>query len=192
MAARIEARAATHSEWNSPMTKIDITPELLRQMFNYDSAAGHLIWLNRHDRDNAWNARYAGKVAGCINSQGYVVVVINAKIHNAHRIMWAIYHGEYPKHNIDHINGNRTDNRICNLRDVSNKENLRNQKLRVGNKSGSHGVYRMRDCDRWSAEIRVDGKKIHLGLFKNRLDAIEARKKAEKDNGYHENHGAMR
>ena len=100
-----------------------------------------------------------------------------------------MHHGAWPKKGIDHINGITDDNRISNLRDVSQSDNMRNMTTPCRNTSGRIGVYWFaRDC-KWQAQIRADGKTKHLGYFDDINDAIAARKAAEIEYGYHENHG---
>lgn len=107
-----------------------------------------------------------------------------------HRVIWQIHHGEIPPGlRIDHINGNRTDNRIENLRTVSITDNNRNAKLQHLNRSGIHGVYFLKKSSSFRVTIGVDGKCLTLGHFKCFLDAAAARKSAELWYGFHPNHG---
>ena len=93
-------------------------------------------------------------------------------------LAWALRSGKWPEKYIDHINGQKDDNRWCNLREATNQENVRNQtKLRKNNTSGVHGVSQKRKL--WRADIRVDGHLIYLGSFVEIKDAKTARKEAE-------------
>ena len=97
---------------------------------------------------------------------GYVVVFFNGKIYKAHRLIWAIVHGELPKGHIDHINGNRSDNRIQNLRVVTQQQNSHNQQnINKRNKSGFRGVCWNRKSSKWQASISVNSKTIYIGVF---------------------------
>jgi hypothetical protein len=96
-------------------------------------------------------------------------------------------YGDEPQ-DIDHINGNRRDNRIANLRAVDRRENMRNARLRSNNTSGIVGVTFSRDRKKWVAQIN-DGKVRSLGRFDKFEDAVEARKAAERRAGFHPNHG---
>ncbi len=98
-------------------------------------------------------------------------------------------HDEWPRDQIDHINGVRTDNRIGNLRSVTSRENSRNLKLPTNNTSGRIGVMWSGRDSKWLAVIQVDGGKKHLGYFDNFEDASNARKAAELKYDFHENHG---
>jgi hypothetical protein len=96
-------------------------------------------------------------------------------------------YGEWPNCQIDHINGDRTDNRIVNLRAVSREENARNRKVPKNSSTGIIGV--TKEGGKWRAHIRIGGKKINLGRFENFDDAVCARKKANAHYNFHENHG---
>lgn len=171
------------------------TQERLKQLFSYDEESGSLVWNERgvdEYRNGGlapyWNGKLAGTKAGCPTSKGYIGIRINGRRYMAHRLVWGFFNGE-PDHNleIDHINGNRSDNRIANLRLVTASENRKNQGLSSKNKNGVHGVYMGRK--KWWAEITVDGVKKTLGMFEELSDAIAARKAAEVAYGFHHNHG---
>lgn len=167
--------------------------ETLRRLLSYNPKTGKLIWLPRtaldcpKDGGRRWNGRYAGKEAFRISPNGYRQGMIKRKMVRAHRVAWAIHHGEWPEADIDHINGVRSDNRLVNLRSVPRKVNAQNQKVRINSKSGVLGVSRYRN--KWRAYISVEGKPIHLGIFSNKNDAISARQEAQLAHGYHPNHG---
>jgi hypothetical protein len=100
-----------------------------------------------------------------------------------------MHFGVVPSHGIDHINGNRSDNRILNLRDVPQSLNLKNLRISEKNKSGHPGVYFSRRDNVWHAQIYERGKPIYLGHSKDFDAAVTLRKNAEADLGYHPNHG---
>jgi len=129
------------------------------------------------------------KQVGSLHKSGYLHGRVNSKNYKVHRLAWYLYYGEFPKENIDHINGIRTDNRIGNLRDVSFLENGRNQKKPKRNTSGVQGVYSQKGRPHWYAQIRVNGKNIFLGSFLEFHEAVNARKNAEVLYGFHKNHG---
>jgi hypothetical protein len=178
------------------------SPELLRKLLRYEPDTGRLFWRKRtpdmfegqsrnaQDCCNAWNNKFAGREAfTSISGKGYNSGAIFGRNYRAHRVIWAIFHGEWPRGQIDHINGNPSDNRIKNLRDVTNEENHRNMKTRSDNTSGVMGVFFYKTRKKWEAYIKTDGRKKHLGYFANIDDAIAARKAAEIKYGYHKNHG---
>jgi hypothetical protein len=171
--------------------------DVLKKLFSYDPETGVLTWLERQREFfetnracSTWNARYAGKQAFTANDKhGYKQGQIFGKIHRAHRVVWALYYGSWPANQIDHINGDRADNRIKNLRDVTNSENSRNQKFRSTNSSGVMGVHWYSTRKKWVAHLTVNGRYKNLGYFSDINDAIAARKAAEKEYGFHQNHG---
>jgi len=112
-------------------------------------------------------------------SDGYADVWVNGRTLLAHRIIYAIAHGAMPAGQIDHINGNRMDNRIENLRDVSASENSHNSKRPKNNTSGFPGVSWNIQRQKWMAYICVNNRRIHLGLFDDIDDAVQARKMAK-------------
>lgn len=182
-------------------TKSIPTPEVLRQLLDYHPDTGKLFWKERDaywfiDRHNtakqsrdAFNTRRAGKEAFTANLSGYKTGRIFGSQFLAHRVAWTIYYGAPPLANIDHINGIGSDNRIINLRDVSQKENLRNSRRASNNTSGHAGVSFHKQAGKWQAGIKIDGKRIGLGLFATLEEASAARKDAEALYGFHENHG---
>lgn len=130
-----------------------------------------------------------GQVAGAPDREGYIIMSVGGQQLRAHRLAWWFVNGSFPEGQIDHINGDRSDNRISNLRCVSNQENSRNQRRRVTNKSGHQGVCWHKRFNKWISQIRVDGRYVYLGLFSDLQKAVEARKAAEILYGFHENHG---
>ncbi len=160
----------------------------IRELVSYDGETGKFMWKLRPGKE-FWNARFAGKQVRS-DSGRYCRLVINGEYYFAHRVAWLLITGEEPLEEIDHINGDTRDNRQCNLRSVTASTNKRNLPLKADNTSGVCGVYRVRRNGRWCAQIRnADGKLVHLGLFESIQDAAIARKNAERDFGYHENHG---
>ena len=178
------------------MASNDTSISLLRESLRYDRATGELFWLVRplshfkSERDAArWNSRHAGKPAFVTVVRGYASGDFFGKTHRAHRVAWALSHGEWPIGQIDHIDGNRANNALENLRVVSCAENNRNRKRPNNNTSGSVGVtWNARD-KRWRAQICVNGSSRQIGAYLSKEDAISARASAAKACGFHENHG---
>jgi hypothetical protein len=133
-----------------------------------------------------------GWTKGSLSYRGYRKMNLLKKSYELHRIAWLIYYGDWPKKNIDHINGDKSDNRICNLRDATVVENARNSGMSRANTSGHIGVRYYERYGKWRAEIKVNYRNIHLGLFDTMDQAIEARKSAESSYGFHPNHGRQK
>lgn len=177
----------------------DLNQARLKELLEYAPDTGDLFWLPRPldafpslNAWAAWNARYSGAKAGTILSNGYLALKLNGLPRKAHRIIWCLFHGEcaaYPECEIDHINGNKLDNRITNLRRVSHSENCRNRKKYKSNSSGVMGVSWNRFTQKWTAYIGQGGKNHLLGGFNTFEEACTARSTAERDLGYHVNHG---
>jgi len=119
---------------------------------------------------------------------GYLRIMVNRKHYLAHRLAWLYVYGYMPTI-IDHIDGNKTNNKLSNLREVSSLENQRNLTLAKNNTSGVTGVSFSKSRNKWEAKIQVNGKTIHLGRFIELEDAIIARKQGELKYGFHKNHG---
>lgn len=181
------------------MAKVDLpTPEALRQLLTYDPCSGRFVWLPRQPdlfaggkrpevQCRIWNIIYANKEAFVgSDKMGYKVGRILDRNIKAHRVAWAYVHGEWPKGDIDHINGNPADNRITNLRVVSHAENMRNMKMPVTNKSGEVGIWK--DPTSNSYVVRI-GKRMTVGRWQTMEEAKAARHAALKILHYHENHG---
>ena len=178
------------------------SPSVLRQLIDYDPETGALVWRVRgvsfftDGKKSAiqsmrrWNTRYAGKAAlNYKGTQGYFRGEIFGEAYRAHRVAWAIYSGSWPENEIDHINGNRSDNRIANLRSATSQENSKNRAISIKNTSGANGVSWREDHSRWVASINKNGKLKYIGSFKSKNEAIQARAKANAECGYHVNHG---
>jgi len=169
----------------------------LRELLHYDHETGLLHWRDRprsyFENEKIcllWNSRWAGKLAfSSKNRGGYFRGNIFGATYSAHRVAYAIYHGHWPKEQIDHINGVKTDNRICNLRDVSEAVNHKNTPIYKTNNSGVAGVGWNKRDQKWHSRIKVNKKLKHLGYFDVFAEAVSARKEAEIKYGFHENHG---
>jgi hypothetical protein len=160
-----------------------IDPDI-KKYLRYDAETGKIFWkLNK-----GGNAK-AGNEAGWMDKGGYFIIKLNRKSYKAHRIAWLLTYGSWPVDQIDHINGNAGDNRLANLRDVSNRENARNKKIPKNNTSGTIGVSFYKRDQNYQARIKVNGKSKHLGYFKNKEEAIAARAVANIKYNFHENHG---
>jgi len=175
--------------------RADITPELVRQLLREDESGTGLVWnprpsllFKRASYAVCWNTRNANTPAlTAINSDGYRHGQIMGLHFTAHRVLWAIRYGDWPKGFIDHIDGNRLNNADDNLRCVSPSENTKNSKMHSQNKSGATGVFQL--SGRWYARISVNKTPVSLGSFSSFDEAKAARKAADIKYGYHANHG---
>lgn len=144
-----------------------LTHERLRELLNYDPETG--IFTRSVGRAN----QVAGAPAGRLAHHGYLFVTIDYKKYLAHRLAWYFIYGEWPTNNIDHINGVRGDNRISNLRDVSQAFNVQNRRQSSeASDSGVLGVYQKRD--KWAAVIWHSGKSHYIGSYLTPESAHEA------------------
>jgi len=172
------------------MAKVKEYPSqsILKEIFYYKD--GQLIW-------KLWNNKInrVGRIAGCNKNTRYRKIYIKigsvSGTYLAHRLIWIYHNSDIPDGLfIDHINMNKTDNRIENLQLISDAENKRKQKLRTDNKSGHVGVFWCKQFNKWNANI-YHGRYINLGYFKNKKDAIKARKEADIKYGYNIKHGSI-
>lgn len=151
-----------------------LTISRLNEVISYDQDSGIFKWkIDRYRKSKA------GDIAGSISSHGYVVICIDYKTHPAHRLAWAISFGSFPDHFIDHENRIKTDNRLNNLRCVTNKQNCENMPLRIDSNSRILGVTWHKGVEKWQAQIHHNQKAISLGYYKDIFSAACARKSAE-------------
>ena len=163
------------------------TQEVIKSLVDYDSEAGTFVWRARGV--SGWDSRWAGKPAFACDWNGYKVgTILGRRTIGAHRVAFKYVHGFDPDQ-VDHINGKRDDNRICNLRAVTSKMNNRNMCLPNHNTSGSIGVSFRKEKRKWRAFATLNNKAVHIGYFASRKDAEDARSLFSAGNDFHENHG---
>lgn len=144
------------------MAKRDLTVNRIRELLSYDQSSGVFTW----------NPVAAGHKHV---KSGYIGITIDGVEFKAHRLAWLLAFGEWPKGVIDHINGNRSDNRISNLRDATFKTNAENRRrARAGSASKLMGAQWHEQRGKWQASITSNGKRFHLGLFETQEEAHEA------------------
>lgn len=161
----------------------------LKLLVRYEPESGLLFWLPRDavsgrgvydispGRIHGWNAKYAFRRAFCCNDgKGYLAGTVLNRRMKAHKVAWALYHGRFPALQIDHINGNKHDNRICNLREANNSLNQLNRPDYVARrKLGLSGVYWNAQRGKWQARPTLPRiGRVHVGLFNTKSEAIEA------------------
>jgi len=153
-----------------------LTQEQLKELLHYDSDTGTFTWVDSRGRVAS------GDVAGSPQSMGYLSIRINGRLHLAHRLAWLYSTGEWPKYQIDHINGIRTDNRISNLRDVTANVNQQNQRRgQSGGKTGLLGVSLYKKTGKYRSEIMCFGAIKFLGYFDTAPEAHAAYVKAKRE-----------
>lgn len=152
---------------------------VLRDYLDYCPLSGVFWWAK-----SPKNGISPGDRAGSKSPNGYWTICFKRKNYRAHRLAYAFVNGSWPTGEIDHINGVRDDNRISNLRVVDRGQNCRNAAKRNDNSSGVAGVY-------WEDKrrFRVQIEKKHVGIYHDFFEACCARKSAERQLGYHLNHG---
>jgi HNH endonuclease len=143
-----------------------LTADRLSQLLDYDSVTGHFIW-----RMFNTNSVKAGSKAGRVNITGYSEIMVDGKRYKAHRLAWLYTHGRWPSALIDHINRDRNDNRLCNLREATKSENNDNSAVRSDNVSRIKGVSFYSRNGKWRARITANGKLIFLGYFASAEEA---------------------
>lgn len=156
------------------MVKRDLTVSTIRECLTYNPDTGAFTRAKRTAQCHQIGDRADMPAFGKLT--GYLTIGLQGRKYLAHRVAWAHFYGEWPEQNIDHITGNKSDNRIVNLRDVSSKENTQNRLRTIDgkNKTSKVGVYWHAQSSRWRARIMTNKKGIHLGMFDTQEDAHAA------------------
>lgn len=158
------------------------TPELLRKLLRYEPDTGKLFWLPR-DREffksdgsfRSWNSQFANRVAfTAIDRDGYNRGAVLQRAYYAHRVIWAMQAGAWPKEQIDHVDQNKLNNKWCNLREASISQNGANKASKPNSSSRYLGVSWNKQTKKWLAQIVKNGERVRLGLFVNEKDAAIA------------------
>lgn len=148
-----------------------LTQELLKQYLFYDPETGTFTWAKNR---RGVNAR-VGNIAGRKNknhNDGYLVITILGKSYKGHRLAWLYVYGQFPEVDVDHINGNRGDNKISNLRLATRADNCRNRKTRKDSGTGSKNVqFRY---GKWKVKVCFNYKRIHGGTYETLQEAEAA------------------
>lgn len=179
------------------------SPAELAELVHYRAEDGLLFWKPREDRHFAfcgdrgpalrkmWNSRFAFRPAfAAPNIEGYLKGALWGKSLSAHRVVWALHNHERPVPEIDHINGDKTDNRIQNLRPVSRMQNCRNKRIQKNNTSGVSGISKV--GRKWLARFTDKGKRVRVGVYSDILEAERALREAREARGYSPDHGGAR
>lgn len=154
-----------------------ITPlpsqEQLKALFIYNARTGVLMW--RASRGTA----KAGTEAGWLHASGYVYVGLNGRSYKAHRLAWMYVYGKDPQGLLDHKNRDKTDNRICNLRVVTDGQSNQNKQVYRNNQTGHKGVGWHAPRKRWRVRIQHEGRVLLVGYYPTLEHAVAARRAAE-------------
>lgn len=144
----------------SPRGAVELTQERLRALLHYDGDTGRFLWrVSRRGRAKI------GTAAGTLGADGYLRILVDGGRYSAHRLAWLYVHGRWPSADLDHANGNPSDNRIANLRECNKSENQQNRKPSKNSTSGYMGVTFVRSTGKYQAYIKRAGKQLHLGCF---------------------------
>jgi len=168
----------------------NISVDRLRERLRLDDS-GVLYWRECPTMAKQWNTSWAGKAAfTATDGKGYRHGSIDYTYVRYHRVVWALVHGAWPTCDLDHIDGDKQNNKISNLRPVCKSENSRNRRRGGNNTSGVMGVGWHKPTGRWRAYIASGSQShVHLGFFDTKDEAIAARRAAQDRYGYHANHG---
>lgn len=150
------------------------SPARVREVLSYDPDTGTFTWLV-----STSNRVRVGDRAGWKNGNGYLRLAIDGCKCYGQRLAWVLSYGTWPVAEIDHINGDPSDNRLVNLREATRAENGRNLRRKSNNTSGTSGVSFCASTGKWQAQIMINRRNKNLGLFANFQDAIAVRKAAE-------------
>jgi hypothetical protein len=155
-------------------TSAQISQEYLKSKLNYDPETGIFT------RIKASGITPNNSKCGTL-SRGYVQISIGSHLYFAHRLAFLYMTGKLPEKFVDHINGIRSDNRFCNIREANCSQNQQNKGRQSNNTSGFKGVSYYKNNGKWRSAIKVNGKKRHLGFFNTPEEAHEEYCKAAKD-----------
>lgn len=165
----------------------DITVEYIQERLDYDLDKGKLYW--KPTSNKSWSTKFAGKEAGCRFNGGYIKLSIDNEGYLAHRLLWVLAHGYWPD-GIDHINGIRSDNRIVNLREANQSQNMSNVARWAHNTSGVKNVRWHEATGKWLVRVKKRGYTHYFGYYEDLEEACEVAHKARIElHGAYSNHG---
>lgn len=156
------------------MNKINI--DTINEYLSYDQETGEIKW-----KKPPHHLIKPGDNAGFFEPRGYLVIQFKKTFFKGHRIAWAIVNNEFPSGEIDHIDGNPSNNKISNLRVVDRSKNQMNRRISTNNKSGIKGVHFCKSKQKWISRISCGKSRIHIGQFDSFDEAFQKRKEIEKN-----------
>ncbi|MEM8060592.1 HNH endonuclease signature motif containing protein [Morganella morganii subsp. sibonii] len=151
-----------------------ITHSSLLESLHYNPDNGLFTWIKRVS-----NRVKVGEIAGSLSDTGYIDIRFKGKLFRAHRLAWFYVHNKWPDDVIDHINNIKTDNRLCNLRDVPVTVNASNLSKKSSSSSGYTGVTWCKSSRKWRVKIQVNGRHFHIGRYERICDAVQAYERAK-------------
>lgn len=186
----------------------ELTKDILKELLHYDPDSGIFKWRNRdikwfsnckdpQRQCKLWNARFSKKIAGTLYTDDFGLTYVRISVNNsgphlAHRLAYLYVTGSLPIKEIDHIDGDGTNNKFNNLRSVSSIENLKNKTIQSNNRSGFNGVSWNKKLKKWHVYVNANKCRINGGYFINLNDAIEKRRQLNLEYGFHKNHGRIK
>lgn len=152
--------------------RITLVPEIhhrLIELLEYNDETGVFTWLQTRG-----GSAKVGTIAGALDKNGYINIRVLRKLYKAHRLAWFYVHGVWPEMDLDHIDGDKTNNSLGNLRLATSAQNVANSGVRSDSISGIKGVKKRNDCNKWRAQITENGKRRFLGNFDTADEAYAA------------------
>lgn len=159
--------------------KEELTQKRLRELLYYESTSGNFLWVAKSSPKS--NYIKIGDIAGS-RDNGCIRIKVHKKSYLAHRLVWLYVYGKFPEKLLDHVDGNRSNNKVDNLREATSAQNTLNQRLRVSNTSGFKGVSKQGEVDKWRAYCSVNGEIIYLWLYDTPEEAGHIREEFAKKN----------
>lgn len=147
-----------------------ITNDYLKEVLKHDIDTGNFIWVKKTSPKSRVNI---GEIAGNLNNDGYRRIKLNGKKYQEHVLVWFYHYGKFPNEFLDHVDGDKANNRLENLRECSQGENNRNRAIASNNTTGFRGVTFCKQNGKFKATAHFNGEKIHLGYYITDLEASD-------------------
>jgi hypothetical protein len=161
-----------------------LSHQLVSKLLSYDPETGVMHWLEDRGR-----LAKKGYVAGAKDDKGYIRLMLCGKKYRAHQLAFVLMGEQYPAY-VDHINGDRSDNRWSNLRVSDPLNNAKNMRKRKDGNTPFTGVGYMKSHNKWRVRLNHQGESVYIGIYGSLFEAISARESANRKYGFHENHGS--